>query len=124
MHCYACKVLISASGGSFSTVRGNLIKTAQEFSHFTVGLGFGFANYLSHKHKVQQDHNITYSWSYFWPSSDKLETVAKLAEESKIKPVVDKVFNAADYLQAFEYLESGSHFGKVVLSFENLPRDE
>lgn len=112
------------SGGSFSTVRGNLIKTAQEYSHFTVGLGVGFANYLSHKYKVQQDHNINYAWSYFWPSSDKLETIAKLAEESKIKPVVDKVFNTVDYLQAFEYLESGSHFGKVVLSFENLPRDE
>ena len=79
---------------------------------------------MAHKHRVQQDHNIQYAWSYFWPSSDKLETIAKLAEESKIKPVLDKVFEAADYVQAFEYLESGSHFGKVVLSFANLYRGD
>jgi NADPH:quinone reductase-like Zn-dependent oxidoreductase len=33
----------------------------------------------------------------------------------KIAPVVDKVFPAAEAPDAFEYLRSGKHFGKVVL---------
>ena len=35
----------------------------------------------------------------------------------KIKPVVDRVFQAKDIVQALEYMESGSHFGKIVLKF-------
>jgi NADPH:quinone reductase-like Zn-dependent oxidoreductase len=35
---------------------------------------------------------------------------------NKIEPVVDKVFPLADARAAFEYLQSGSHFGKVVLA--------
>jgi len=35
----------------------------------------------------------------------------------KIKPVIDKVFAAKDIVQALEHMESGSHFGKIVLKF-------
>ncbi|MBU6454156.1 MAG: NAD(P)-dependent alcohol dehydrogenase [Cyanobacteria bacterium REEB67] len=35
----------------------------------------------------------------------------------KIKPVIDKVFPAEQIVEAINHLESGKHFGKVVLKF-------
>jgi NADPH:quinone reductase-like Zn-dependent oxidoreductase len=35
----------------------------------------------------------------------------------QIKPVIDKVFPADKIVEALEYLESGKHFGKIVLKF-------
>ncbi|MDE1162735.1 MAG: NAD(P)-dependent alcohol dehydrogenase [Acidobacteriaceae bacterium] len=36
--------------------------------------------------------------------------------QNRIEPIVDRVFPLDDYRAAFEYMQSGSHFGKVVLS--------
>lgn len=33
-----------------------------------------------------------------------------------IEPVIDRVFPLADYRAAFEHMQAGSHFGKIVLS--------
>jgi NADPH:quinone reductase-like Zn-dependent oxidoreductase len=41
--------------------------------------------------------------------------VARLFERGLLKPVVDKVFPLEEVQKAHEYLESGKHFGKVVL---------
>ena len=37
-------------------------------------------------------------------------------EANRIEPVIDKVFLLSDARSAFEYLQSGSHFGKIVLA--------
>ncbi len=34
----------------------------------------------------------------------------------KLKPVIDKVFKADEIVAALQYMESGKHFGKIVLS--------
>jgi NADPH:quinone reductase-like Zn-dependent oxidoreductase len=34
----------------------------------------------------------------------------------KMKPVIDKVFDFHDSPAAYQYLQSGKHFGKVVIS--------
>jgi len=44
-----------------------------------------------------------------------LEQVAKLVVRADIKPVVDRVFPFAEAKEAYRYLESGRHFGKVVI---------
>jgi NADPH:quinone reductase-like Zn-dependent oxidoreductase len=36
---------------------------------------------------------------------------------TQLTPVVDRVFPFENFRAAFEYLESGNHFGKVCLSF-------
>jgi NADPH:quinone reductase-like Zn-dependent oxidoreductase len=43
--------------------------------------------------------------------------VSRFLDEKKVdlKPLVDKVFAFDDAVAAFDYLESGAHFGKVVL---------
>ena len=43
-----------------------------------------------------------------------LESIA----HNKIRPVVDKVFPFEQAKEAFKYLESGAHFGKVVIKVQ------
>lgn len=38
-----------------------------------------------------------------------------------IRPVIDRVFPAAEATNAFRYLSSGSHFGKIVIDAEQRP---
>ncbi|AOK18759.1 NADPH:quinone oxidoreductase [Burkholderia cepacia] len=44
-----------------------------------------------------------------------LDAVAGLVDARKIKPVVDRVFGFDEAPQAYAYLQSGQHFGKVVI---------
>jgi NADPH:quinone reductase-like Zn-dependent oxidoreductase len=46
------------------------------------------------------------------------EDLVRALEASKLKPVVDKVFPFAEARSAYEYLASGQHFGKVVVSID------
>jgi NADPH:quinone reductase-like Zn-dependent oxidoreductase len=39
-------------------------------------------------------------------------------EHNKMKPIVDKVFGWSEVPEALEYLQTGKHFGKVVVSWE------
>src|SRR5579859_1318883 len=53
--------------------------------------------------------------SYMGTKSE-LQTVMKLVASGRLKPVVDRVFPLAEAAAAHSYLESGSQFGKVVLT--------
>lgn len=48
-------------------------------------------------------------------SREMFEEMNRFIEANNIKPVVDKVFEFAEFKEALKYLESGSHFGKVVV---------
>ena len=48
-------------------------------------------------------------------SRESFEAMMRAMEASKIKPVVDKVFDWTDLKAAFAYLQSGAHFGKIAL---------
>jgi NADPH:quinone reductase-like Zn-dependent oxidoreductase len=41
-----------------------------------------------------------------------------LIAEKQIRPVVDRVFGFDEAAEAFDYLETGSHFGKVVIRLD------
>jgi NADPH:quinone reductase-like Zn-dependent oxidoreductase len=45
----------------------------------------------------------------------EMHTVMKLVTAGRLKPVVDRIFPLAEAAAAHAYLESGQHFGKVVL---------
>jgi NADPH:quinone reductase-like Zn-dependent oxidoreductase len=45
------------------------------------------------------------------------ENMLRAVEASALKPVVDRVFPFDRAVEALEYLESGAHFGKVVIQF-------
>lgn len=47
--------------------------------------------------------------------TDRFEELIKFEERHGIHPVICKVFPFSQARDAFKYLESGSHFGKVVI---------
>jgi NADPH:quinone reductase-like Zn-dependent oxidoreductase len=52
----------------------------------------------------------------FVGSRQMLEDVMRFAEVVDLKPVVDRVFPFDQAQEAYRYVESGEHFGKVVIS--------
>src|SRR5215469_16062206 len=48
-------------------------------------------------------------------SREMFEGMNRALEQTQIRPVIDKVFPFEEAPQAFDYLERGSHFGKVVI---------
>ena len=51
-------------------------------------------------------------------SVDDLRRMVAAVSNSKIRPVVDKVFSFGDARSAFEHMASGKHVGKVAISFD------
>ncbi|MFQ4146093.1 NAD(P)-dependent alcohol dehydrogenase [Chlorogloeopsis sp. ULAP02] len=48
-------------------------------------------------------------------SREMFEAMNQIIAQHQIKPVIDRVFSFADAQEAYRYLQSGSHFGKVVI---------
>ena len=49
-------------------------------------------------------------------SREMFEEMNRGLSQSRLKPVIDRVFPFAEAPDAFRYLESGAHFGKVVIA--------
>jgi NADPH:quinone reductase-like Zn-dependent oxidoreductase len=49
-------------------------------------------------------------------SRTMLEDLMRFADVTGLKPVVDRVFTFDQAKEAYRYMESGSHFGKVVIA--------
>jgi NADPH:quinone reductase-like Zn-dependent oxidoreductase len=47
-----------------------------------------------------------------------IESLCRMVELNKIRPVVDRVFKFSEASDAYKYLESGRNFGKVVISLD------
>lgn len=58
--------------------------------------------------------NATASGIYVGSRAD-FEAMNAFIEQHRLKPVVDRVFEFAEAQAAYEYMDSGSHFGKVVI---------
>lgn len=52
----------------------------------------------------------------FVGNRDQFEAMNRAISLHDLKPVIDRVFPLAETRQAYEYLQSGHHFGKVVVS--------
>lgn len=51
----------------------------------------------------------------FVGSRKMFEDMIKAIEVAKMRPVIDRVFDFDDVREAMRYMESGSHFGKIVV---------
>ncbi len=51
-------------------------------------------------------------------SRDMFEAMNKAISANNLKPVIDKVYPFAQAKEAFQYLESAQHFGKVVIRID------
>jgi NADPH:quinone reductase-like Zn-dependent oxidoreductase len=48
-------------------------------------------------------------------SREMFESMNRAFAQAKIKPVIDRVFDFSEAPEAYRYLESGAHFGKIVI---------
>ncbi|HEX6126853.1 MAG TPA: NAD(P)-dependent alcohol dehydrogenase [Pyrinomonadaceae bacterium] len=53
----------------------------------------------------------------FVGSRSMFEDMLRAVEVTSLRPVIDRVFAFADARQAMHYMQSGAHFGKVVIKF-------
>jgi NADPH:quinone reductase-like Zn-dependent oxidoreductase len=53
--------------------------------------------------------------SIYVGSREDFEAMNAFIAQHKLKPVIDRVFGFEEAAAAFDYLASGSHFGKVVI---------
>jgi NADPH:quinone reductase-like Zn-dependent oxidoreductase len=51
----------------------------------------------------------------FVGSREMFEAMNRAIAKQRVRPVVDRVFGFAEAVEAFRYLESGAHFGKVCI---------
>lgn len=65
--------------------------------------------------KLAKKHNTRYTFLFMKHSGEQLELLTKRLESKEIIPVIDKVFDFEDVLQALDYLETGRAKGKVVV---------
>jgi NADPH:quinone reductase-like Zn-dependent oxidoreductase len=61
--------------------------------------------------------NATLSGIYVG-SREHFESLVRFLNTTKIRPVIDRVFNFEEAREAYEYMQSGAHFGKVVISLQ------
>jgi len=64
---------------------------------------------------VQRHRSRNHSMHTTVGSRETLIDVAGAINIAGIKPVIDRVFNFAHAREALAHLDSGSHFGKVVI---------
>jgi NADPH:quinone reductase-like Zn-dependent oxidoreductase len=50
-------------------------------------------------------------------SREMFEAMNRAISLHKLRPVVDRVFPFANAVEAYRHMESGAHFGKVVIGF-------
>jgi NADPH:quinone reductase-like Zn-dependent oxidoreductase len=53
----------------------------------------------------------------FVGSRQMFEDMNRAIEANRMKPVIDKVFSFDEVDEALKYMESGSHFGKIVIKY-------
>ena len=60
-------------------------------------------------------HGVSYRYLFMHPSARELAELARLVEDRRLEPVIDRVFPFAGIGDAFAYLEAGHAKGKVVV---------
>jgi len=53
----------------------------------------------------------------FVGSRAMFEAMNRAIEANQLRPVIDKTFGFAEVGEALRYMESGSHFGKIVITY-------
>lgn len=106
-------ILREGPGAGYGTIVHPLMPLV-DAKGLLVGGGQAVATLLSRR-LVQARHRRRYAWSLFRPDRSALELLARLADEGKVRAVIDETFPLADIAAAQEYVERGRSKGKVVV---------
>ncbi|MFM5954515.1 MAG: NADP-dependent oxidoreductase [Novosphingobium sp.] len=63
-------------------------------------------------------HGARYRFLFMHPSGPELDELGRMVEDSRLAPVIDRVFPFAELPQALAYLEQGRAKGKVVVQMD------
>jgi len=114
-------ILDLVGGGYFAQ---NLTSLASKGRLILVGLTSGRTAEFNLGMALQKRVTIIGTMLRGRPLSEKTEATRKFADKvvpllrvGTVKPNVDRVFAAADVVDAYKYLESNESFGKVILEF-------
>ena len=80
---------------------------------------FWFASYGPRAEAKKR--RVTYRYLFMHPSGAELAELARLIDEGKLEPVIDRVFSFDEIADAFAYLEAGHAKGKVVVRMVDSP---
>lgn len=62
-----------------------------------------------------REHDVTYRYLFMHPSGAELAELARLIDDGRLKPIIDRVVAFDQIEEAFAYLEAGRAKGKVVV---------
>ncbi len=101
--------------GGAGTLKKSLLSTRMGGTVAIVGGVSGWGSEVDPFQMIRGAKHVT---GIYVGSLAMLEDLARFVSLHKIKPVVDRVFPFDQARKAYEYLDSGSHFGKVVISVQ------
>jgi len=56
-------------------------------------------------------------------SREMFEEMNDFIDHHQIKPIIDRAFSFNEIRNALKYLESGTHFGKIIVEFPKISTD-
>lgn len=68
--------------------------------------------------KAMKRKSAHYKFIFMHPDSKQLDAIRDLVEAGEIKPVIDRVFNFSEALEAYDYQKNGRAQGKVILKMK------
>ena len=75
-----------------------------------------FMRFMSrHVYQAARKAGARYVRALTRPDGDQLREITALVEAAKIKPLIDRVFDFADTIEALQYVKKGKSKGKVVI---------
>ncbi len=107
-------VIIDSAGGSGFM---NLVKITKPGA--SIGFYGGSGNWQNVNPRILFWRQINLVGSTMGSSVD-FRNMISFVNKHKIKPVVDSIFDFKDYKKAFERMEQGRQFGKIVLDHSSL----
>ncbi|KAJ3281894.1 hypothetical protein HK104_011214 [Borealophlyctis nickersoniae] len=112
----ANEVKILRKGGWISSIAA-IPDSAEMGSKFPLGFFMSkILDLMSLKYRrVTRSAGVHYQYVWMEPNGEMLGKIAELAEQGKLKVVIDKVFELDKAAEALEYLREGHATGKVVI---------
>lgn len=110
-HGEGVEVVIEVGGAG--TLKKSLLSTRMGGTVAIVGGVSGWGSEVDPFQMIRGAKHVT---GIYVGSLAMLEDLARFVALHQIKPVVDRVFPFEQARAAYEYLDSGSHFGKVVVT--------
>lgn len=64
---------------------------------------------------LAKKYKVNYKYLFMNANGEQLSKIAKLIEDKKVKPLVDKTFPLKDVREAFSYQQTGRAKGKIII---------